>query len=146
MKNSLDFIFRFTYNIICKLIHGEALEPIPIVHNDIRSNKMATVKTPNFSTELTAEVVTRYKAGESVESIANFAGKSVRSIVAKLSREGVYVSKAKAKAEKRIPKAALVARIAELTGVNEEVLDSLEKATHEALEIVVNALEAGRPE
>ena len=96
----------------------------------------------NYSAEMTADLVARYTAGEAVEALAAATGKSVRSIVAKLSREGVYKSKAKAKGEARITKDELVAKIAEHIGVAEETIDSLEKATAGTLKIVLEALEA----
>lgn len=96
----------------------------------------------NYTAEMTAELVARYTAGEAVEALAMATGKSVRSIVAKLSREGVYKSKAKAKGEVRITKDELVTRIAEHIGVAEETIDSLEKATAGTLKIVLEALEA----
>lgn len=104
---------------------------------------MTDIKTvANYSPELVTEVVARYVAGETVEVIAAFAGKSTRSIVAKLSREGVYVSKAKNKAEVRVTKDELVAQIASHIGVEEETIDSLEKATAGTLKIVLKALQA----
>ena len=103
---------------------------------------MTDTKTAaNYSVELVAEVVARYAAGETVETIAAFAGKSTRSVVAKLSREGVYVSKAKNKAEVRVTKDELVAQIAQHIGVDEETIDSLEKATAGTLKIVLAALQ-----
>lgn len=102
---------------------------------------MATEKTVNYTAEQTAAIVGDYIAGVSVAEIAKATDRSARSVIAKLVREGVYVSKEKQKAEKRASKADLIARIAELTGADEDKLDSLEKATREALEIVVGALE-----
>lgn len=100
-----------------------------------------TAKIVNYTAEVTAEVVERYTAGEAVESIAASVGKSVRSIVAKLSREGVYKAKAeKAKAEKGVTKASLIEAIAKEVGVASEKLESLEKATKEALVIIAEAL------
>ncbi len=92
----------------------------------------------NYSAETTAKMVFDYKAGVAVEAIAAEIGKSVRSVVAKLSREGVYVAKAKADAEKsaRETKSVLVSKIAEKFGVDVQVLKSLEKATKEALEVL----------
>jgi len=103
-----------------------------------------TSKIVNYTAEVTAEVVERYNAGEAVESIAVAVGKSVRSIVAKLSREGVYKTKAKAKAEKGavVTKANLIEAIANEIGVASEKLESLEKATKEALALVAGALGA----
>lgn len=51
-----------------------------------------TAKAPNYSDELTAEIVKRYQDGETVESIAADIGKAERSVRAKLVREGVYVA------------------------------------------------------
>lgn len=96
----------------------------------------------NYTQEVTADIVARYVAGEAVEAIATAVGKSTRSIVAKLSREGVYKSKAKAKGEARVTKDELVAKIAEHIGVAEDTIDSLEKATAGTLKIVLAALEA----
>jgi hypothetical protein len=95
-----------------------------------------TAKVQNYTAEQTAEVVFAYKAGETVEAIATKVGKSVRSIVAKLSREGVYVAKAKATAGERVTKADLIEKIAGKLGVEASKLESLEKATKEALEIL----------
>ena len=52
-----------------------------------------TAKTVNYTAEQTVEIVTAYQAGETVEALAERFQKSVRSIVAKLSREGVYKKK-----------------------------------------------------
>lgn len=52
----------------------------------------ATAKTPNYTPELTAQIVQDYEAGKDVESIAEAIGKSVRSVRSKLVREGVYVA------------------------------------------------------
>lgn len=110
-----------------------------------KGNKMTakTAKTVNYTAEQTAAVVTGYLAGSSVETLAAEVGKSVRSIVAKLSKEGVYVAKkAAAKVDGRVTKADLVAEMAQIMGVEAEVLASLEKASTEALTLVTNALRA----
>lgn len=91
----------------------------------------------NYTAEQTAQVVQAYQAGETVEAIAQTLGKSVRSIVAKLSREGVYVAKTKAKAGARVTKADMVAKLEVVGGFEQGTLSSLEKASHEALEALV---------
>ncbi len=101
---------------------------------------MASEKIVSYTPEQTAQLVAGYTAGEPVEALAVSVGKSVRSVIAKLSREGVYAPKTKAKGEARVTKAMLVALIAAKVGASEEALESLEKATHEALELVANAL------
>ena len=55
-----------------------------------------TEKTVNYTPEQTAELVTAYQAAPTAETVSAFAeklGKTTRSIVAKLSREGVYKKK-----------------------------------------------------
>ena len=47
-----------------------------------------------YTPEATAELIANYCAGRSVDELALQFGKSVRSVVAKLSREGVYVKTA----------------------------------------------------
>ena len=54
---------------------------------------MATVKNVNYTEAQTADLVAKYQAGETVENLAKFFGKTTRSIVAKLSREKVYTAK-----------------------------------------------------
>ena len=99
-------------------------------------------KTPNYTPEMTQEVVQAYKAGDTVEAIAQRMDKTVRSVVAKLSREGVYVAKSKASGVAAPRKAELITQIAHAINTNEEVLESLEKATREALELIARAVRA----
>lgn len=97
-----------------------------------------TDKTVNYTAEQTVALVNRYNAGEAVEALATAYGKSVKSVVAKLVREGVYKSKAKAKGEGtgRVTKAKLVQDLAYQCGVEASVLESLEKASTEALQVL----------
>lgn len=104
-------------------------------------------KTVNYTPEMTAELVEAYKASPNEATVKAFAekfGKTVKSVVAKLSREGVYVRKeyVNKRGEKPVAKSALVARLAALTGETEDNLGSLEKATKHALEVLVRELEA----
>ena len=97
-------------------------------------------KVENYTVEMVETLVNGYKDGASVETLAAAVGKSVRSVVAKLSREGVYVAKGKAKASgtKAVTKADLIAKIAEKFEVEVATLASLEKATKEALEVLAS--------
>src|SRR5210317_1820992 len=54
----------------------------------------------NYSAEMTAQIISDYQNGQSVEDIASSIDKSVRSVRSKLVREGVYVAQPKAKANK----------------------------------------------
>lgn len=102
---------------------------------------MMTTQTQNYTAEQTAQLVVKYKDGASVESLAAAFGKTTRSIVAKLSREGVYQAKSKTTGVARVKKAELVDRIATLCGANPEAFDSLEKANHEVLEAILTNLQ-----
>jgi len=97
-------------------------------------------KTTNYTPEQTAQAVSSYQAGVAVEQIALGLGKSVRSVVAKLSREGVYVAKGKTTGVTRVTKADLVGAIASKAGVPVAVVASLEKASAEALQAVFAAM------
>ena len=92
----------------------------------------------NYTEAQTLELVTRYQAGETVEALAQAVGKSVRSVVAKLSREGVYVAKTKAKGTARVTKAALTQMLESKLQMPEGSLESLQKANHDALEALVD--------
>jgi hypothetical protein len=101
---------------------------------------MMTNQTVNYSPEQTAQLVANYKAGATVETLATMFGKTTRSVVAKLSREGVYQAKSKSSGVARVKKAELVDRIASLCGATPEAFDSLEKANHEVLEAILTNL------
>ena len=101
---------------------------------------MTEATKTNYTAEQTAALVSGYQAGETVENLATQLGKTTRSVVAKLSREGVYQAKSKTSGVARVKKSELVAQIAAKVGASEEVLESLEKATHEALELLASRL------
>jgi len=98
-------------------------------------------KAQNYTPEQTQLIVEQYRSGTPVEQIAQALGKTTRSVVAKLSREGVYVAKSK-QAQPRVKKSELVERIAQAVGVPSELFESLEKANLEVLEHLANKLGA----
>jgi hypothetical protein len=111
-----------------------------IILNSAETNKghMMTKTTPtNYTPEQTLELVQGYQAGTSIEQLAQSLGKTTRSVVAKLSREGVYVAKTANKGQARVKKADLVDQLAEACNVAPEVFESLEKANHDVLEALV---------
>ena len=100
---------------------------------------MKNASVVNYTPEMASKIVADYAAGVSVEAIAESVGKTVRSVVAKLSREGVYKKKeytTKA-GEKAVSKEALVAQIANVMGVNADNLGGLEKANKETLRAIL---------
>lgn len=95
-----------------------------------------TDKIVNYTPEQTKDLVAKYQSGMPVEMIARELGKTTRSVVAKLSREGVYVAKTKL-TQPRVKKADLVDKLAQACGVQAEVFESLEKANLEVLEALL---------
>ena len=106
-----------------------------------------TTKNVNYTAEQTAKIVSDYVAGATVENLAAELSKSVRSIVAKLSREGVY----KAKEYKTKTGAAVVKKdahadaIGAILKLSENEIDSLTKANKTALEKIFSALANSKP-
>ena len=104
-------------------------------------------KTLNYTPEQTAKLVADYTAGVSVESLAQALGKSVRSVVAKLSREGVYKKKEyKTKTgEAVVKKDAHADAIGAILGLPENDVESLTKANKAALKAIFEALANSKP-
>ena len=103
---------------------------------------MATVKTPNYTPEQTEKIKTDYLAGVSVETIAQNLGKTVRSITAKLSKEGVYKRKeyVSKTGEKPVKKDAHADAISAVLNMTEGEIESLTKANKTALVKIFTAL------
>lgn len=104
-----------------------------------------TVKAVNYTPEQTAVMVSRYVDDKAtVETIAQEMGKSVRSIVAKLSREKVYVAKTyKTKTgEPVVKKDELADELTALAGLTEAEADSLTKANKTALTKIIAAIKS----
>lgn len=99
-----------------------------------------TATQTNYTPEQTAQLVADYQSGSTVEQLAAALGKTTRSIVAKLAREGVYRAKTRATGQHRVRKSELVDRLAQRCGVAPEVFESLEKANHDVLEQLVARL------
>jgi len=79
----------------------------------------------NYTEAQVVEMVTRYSSGETVEQIAEVLGKSVRSVVAKLSLEGVY--KPKTKNSARTTKSMVIAQLESQLACEPEWFVGLEK-------------------
>lgn len=100
----------------------------------------AETKVVSYTPEQTAKVVADYRAGMTVEAIAEAVGKTARSVIAKLSKEGVYVAKGKTAGKRDMLKSEMVSEIAKLVGKTDEQVESLEKATGPALMAVLTQL------
>ena len=105
---------------------------------------MAAIKTA-YTPEQATELVAAYTAKPTAETVATFAekfGKSVKSVVAKLSREGVYQAKAYVSktGEKPVKKDATADAIGAVLKMTESEVESLTKANKTALVKIFKAL------
>lgn len=92
-------------------------------------------KAVNYTAEQTAALVQGYLAGEPVAGLAAAFGKTARSVIAKLSREGVYVKKeyTTKTGERPVKKDVTADAIGAACGLSEGEVDSLTKANKTAL-------------
>jgi len=98
-----------------------------------RVNIMATTKTVNYTEEMTAQLHNLYSelGNDGLDKIAETMGKPVRSVRAKLVRDGIYVTGEKSKtAKKDGPSKKEILNEIEKLGF---ACDGLEGATKEAL-------------
>ena len=104
-------------------------------------------KIVNYTPEQTMKMVTDYQSGVTVESIAESLGKTVRSVVAKLSREGVYKKKeyVSKTGEKPVKKDAHADAIGAILRLSEGEIDSLTKANKSVLAKIFEALANSKP-
>ena len=107
----------------------------------------ATTKAVNYTAEQTAQMVADYAAGVSTDAIATKLGKTVRSVVAKLSREGVYqkkerLTKTGEPVQKKDSYADAIGAILQMT---EAETESLAKANKTALDKIFKALANSKP-
>ena len=121
----LDLITRIEYNI--KYVKRKGVE---------------MAKSVNYTDEMVNTMTEQYAANptrETVDALADQFGKTTRSIIAKLSREGVYVAQPRTtkSGEPVISKAELVAQISEHFGVE---MPTLVKAGKQDLQKLVDAI------
>jgi len=92
----------------------------------------------NYTIDQVDSIVSQYTDGESIDAIAESVGKTTRSVIAKLSREGVYIAKVKKTATGvTLTKAHLVESIEASTGLSLETLVKASKVDLEALAVAV---------
>ena len=106
---------------------------------------MATEKTPNYTAEQTAQMKADYTASptaETVKALAEQFGKTTRSIIAKLSKEGIYKAKeyVSKTGEKPVKKDEHADAIGKILRLSDGEADSLAKANKTALVKIVSAL------
>ena len=101
------------------------------------------IKLVPYTTEQSTDIVGRYTGGECVESIALAVNRSERSVIAKLSREGVYIPKNKKESSSRTTKAEIVQIIADRFCIDVANIATLEKASHEHLVTLLKGINNG---
>jgi response regulator RpfG family c-di-GMP phosphodiesterase len=107
-----------------------------------------TSKTVNYTPEMTAEMVEMYVGQKmTVEAIAEKVGKSVRSVVAKLSREKVYVAKVRTSktGEPVVRKNELADAIGAVLQLTESEISGLAGSPKTALQKIFSALANSKP-
>lgn len=104
-------------------------------------------KPVNYTPEMTAKLVSDYNNGKGVEDIAKALNKSVRSVVAKLTREGIYKKKeyVSKSGEKPVKKDVHADAIGKILNMSENDTTSLAKCNKRALEIIFKALANSKP-
>jgi len=107
-------------------------------------------KELNYTPEQTSAIVSAYVAAPTAETVATLAerfGKTTRSIVAKLSREGVYKKKeyVSKTGEKPVKKDAHADAIGAILRLSEGEIESLTKANKTALVKIFDALANSKP-
>ena len=104
-------------------------------------------KIVNYTPEQTVQMLQDYAGGMTVETLATAMGKTVRSVVAKLSREGVYRKKEYVgkTGERPVKKDVHADAIGAILQLSEGEIDSLTKANKSALTKIFAALANSKP-
>jgi len=102
-----------------------------------------TTENKNYSDQMVKDIVAQYKENPTMDTVNNLAtttGKTTRSLIAKLSREGVYQKKERATKSGGavITKTEIVQKIAEKSGLEFDMISTLVKATKTDLQKLVN--------
>jgi hypothetical protein len=95
-----------------------------------------------YTKEITDKLISDYKAGVPVATIATDLDVPERSVIAKLSSLGVYTKKSYVNKRGELPvkKSEHIERIAHLLDVDEELLESLEKVNKTVLKLIEHKL------
>lgn len=109
-----------------------------------------TAKVENYTADQTAKMVADYTANptkDTVEAIAKEMGKTVRSVIAKLSREKVYIKAERTTktGEAIVKKDETADAIGAVLSLTEAEVTSLTKANKTALKKIFAALAASKP-
>ena len=103
------------------------------------------MKNVNYTPEVTQAIVQSYETAPCMDTVRNLAeihGKTVKSIIGKLSREGVYqkATYTTKTGAKPITKAEIVAQITDKLDLDVDAVAGLEKAPKSALVVIRDAI------
>lgn len=101
---------------------------------------MAAEKRVNYTEAQTEAMIAEYQAGQTVEAIAESMGKAVRSVRAKLVREGVYIAPEKGAKSKREEGPTKKELIRELEDLAPFPVEGFLNATKEAIQALIDHL------
>ena len=110
-----------------------------------RYNLGEKMASKNYTDEMVSAMVKQYEAEPTLDTVATLAqefGKTTRSIIAKLSREGVYKAQPRTTktGEPVVRKDELVAEIATMLGIDDSTIATVSKATKAELKNLVQRL------
>ena len=99
----------------------------------------------NYTSDMVSLMKDRYSANptrETVEELANELNKSIKSVIGKLSREGVYekTEYLTKTGEKPVTKRELVEKVSEILAVDYQALAGLEKSPKSSLKLLEETL------
>ena len=99
----------------------------------------------NYTQEMVESMTSRYSANptrETVEELAQELNKSIKSVIGKLSREGVYqkTEYLTKTGEKPVTKRELVEKVSEILAVEYQALAGLEKSPKSSLKLLEETL------
>ena len=140
MKQKQSITSKFLHKILD--MTNEIGYNISILKNKINLGEYKMANAKNYTDEMVAQMTEQYTANptrETVDELAQTLGKTTRSIIAKLSREGVYKAQPRTtkSGEPVVAKAELVAQISEHFGIE---LPTLVKAGKQDLQRLVDAI------
>ena len=103
------------------------------------------MKNVNYSEEVTATIVAAYAANPTMQTVRDLAEiyeKTTKSIIGKLSREGVYQksSYTTKTGNKPVTKIELVTQLADYLGIDVDSIAGLEKSPKAALQKILDEL------
>ena len=140
MKQKQSITLKFFHKILD--MTNEIGYNISILRNKINLGEFNMANAKNYTDEMVAQMTEAYQSNptrETVDELAETFGKTTRSIIAKLSREGVYIAQPRTtkSGEPVVAKAELVSQIEAHFDME---LPTLVKAGKQDLQRLVDAI------